>query len=76
MFNVHLLCIDLNKGFNVYYYPQNKNVVGILPVTNDFTTYTSTICPTYWDCKSSDNESVLVRDLTGVTSIRLTVMNL
>src|ERR1700722_4147495 len=73
MFNVHLLCIDLNKGFNVYYYPQNKNVVGILSVSNDFTAYTATVCPTFWDCKSSDNDSVLVRDLTGLTSIRLTV---
>jgi len=38
--NVHLLCIELNKGFNVYYYPQNRNIVGILPVSNDFTAYT------------------------------------
>src|ERR1700722_15819136 len=33
--NVHLLCIDLNKGFNVYYYPQNRNIAGSLAVTND-----------------------------------------
>jgi hypothetical protein len=72
--NVHLLCIDMNKGYNVYYYPQNRNVVGILPVNNDFTAYTATICPTFWDCKSSDNDSVLIRELNGITSIRLTVL--
>src|ERR1700722_6943534 len=50
-----------------------RNIVGILPVSNDFTAYTSTVCPTYWDCKSSDNDSSLIRELNGVTSIRLTV---
>ena len=71
---VYTLCIEMGKGFNVISSTPSRNIVGILPVNNDFTAYTSTNCPSFWDCKASDNESVLIRDLTGVTNIRLTVI--
>ena len=64
----------MGKGFNVISSTPSRNIVGIIPVNNDFTAYTTTVCPAFWDCKASDNDSVLIRDLTSITNIRLTVV--
>ena len=71
---VYTLCVDLGKGFNVISSTPSRNIVGIIPVNNDFTAYTTTVCPTFWDCKASDNDSVLIRDLTSITNIKVTVI--
>ena len=75
MTTVYSLCIDLGKGFNTLSANMNRNHVGIIPINNDFTTYTATNAPAFFDAKEADNAPVLIRNVRGLTSIRLTVVN-
>ena len=75
MNTVYSLCIDLGKGYNTLSANMNRNHVGIIPIGNDFTSYTSTVCPTFFDAKEADNAPILIKNVRSLTSIRLTVVN-
>jgi hypothetical protein len=75
MNDVYSLCIDLGKGFNTLSANMNRNHVGIIPISNDFTAYTTTVCPSLFDAKDADNAPILIKNVRGLTSIRLTVVN-
>jgi hypothetical protein len=71
---VYLLALDFQKGFTALSSTQTNNIVGIVPVNNDFTTYTSTTANPYFDCKDSDNAPFMLKDLQSVVSVRLTLL--
>jgi hypothetical protein len=75
MNDVYSLNLELGKGFNTYTANMNRNAVGIIPINNDFTAYTSTACPSFWDAKDSDNAPITVKNVRNVNTIRLTVVN-
>lgn len=75
MNDVYSLNIELGKGLNTYTANMNRNAVGIIPINNDFTAYTSTSCPSFWDAKDSDNSPITVKNVRNVNVIRLTVAN-
>ena len=75
MSDVYSLNIELGKGLNTYTANMNRNAVGIIPINNDFTSYTSTACPSFWDAKDSDNSPITVKNVRNVNVIRLTVAN-
>lgn len=74
MTSTYTLHIDLGKGISTYQYKRIKPISSVLSVMNDFTAYTSTVCPTYWDTKDSDNAPSLIPNLRGITSIGLNVV--
>jgi len=63
------------KGPLSYQYRANRNATGILSVMNDFTTYTSTACPTYFDTKYTDNPPIYVPSLRNINFVALRVVN-
>src|ERR1700722_6108589 len=71
------LAIDLCKGFNTVSNLQQYNIVGFIPISNDYTLYSSAsgLCPSVLDAKCPDNEPILYRDIKGLTTIRLTMIN-
>jgi len=67
------LTINLGKGINTV---QNKTalpLVGILNINNDFTAYTSTACPTFFDTKDSDNKPTFIDNLKNITNIQVII---
>ena len=70
------LAVDIYKGYTTQTYNQAYNIVGIIPVANDYTVYDSgASTSTYLDAKPSDNEPVVFPNLDVITGIRLTLIN-
>lgn len=67
------LTLSLGQFVNAYQYQNTRPSVGILNITNDFTAYTSTACPTFFDTKDSDNKPVFIDNLKNLTNINLTI---
>jgi hypothetical protein len=74
MNTTYTLYIDLGKGVSTYQFRNQRPISAVLSVMNDFTSYTSTVCPTFWDTKDSDNAPSLVSNLRNISAIGLTVM--
>jgi hypothetical protein len=70
---VFSLSINLGNAVNVLQYKNSQPYVGLLNVNNDFTAYTSTACPTFFDTKESDNKPIFIDDLKNVNFINLTI---
>jgi hypothetical protein len=64
-----------NKSVNSIQFLNNLNCAGILNLNNDFTTYTSTNCPVFFDTRASDNAPLLVNSLRNLNNINVNVIN-
>ena len=67
------LTLSLGKAINVYQFRNSQPFVGLLTVNNDFTAYTSTACPTFFDTKETDNKPIFIDELKNVTNVNLTI---
>lgn len=67
------LTLNLGNAINTYQYKNSSPFVGLLNINNDFTAYTTTACPTFFDTKDSDNKPMFVDNLKSITNIRLTI---
>mgnify|MGYP006284383125 CR=1 FL=1 len=72
--DVFQVALDFGKGINCVYDRNQFNIVGLLQVQNGFTAYSGTACPTFFYCSEQDNAGVIVRNLRGISSCRLTVI--
>lgn len=70
---LYTLTLSLGQFINTFQYKTSRPAVGILNINNDFTAYTSTACPTFFDTKESDNKSVFIDNLKNVTNINLII---
>ena len=70
------LAVDICKGYTAQTYGQTFNIVGIVPVANDFTAQVSgASSSTYLDARPHDNVPVVFPNIDGITAIRLTLIN-
>jgi hypothetical protein len=67
------LSLNFGTALNVYQYKTSQPYTGILSVNNDFTAYTSTACPTFFDTKDSDNKPLFIDNLKNITNINFTI---
>lgn len=72
--DIYQVALDFGKGINCVYDRNQYNIVGLLQVQNGFTAYSGTACPTFLYCTEQDNAGVIVRNLRGISSCRLTVI--
>lgn len=74
MASTYTLHINLGKGISTYKNKNGKPICAVLSLVNDFTAYTSTVAPPYFDTKDSDNAPIMVPNLRNITNIGLNVI--
>lgn len=74
MASTYTLHINLGKGIATYKNKNSRPLCAVLSLVNDFTAYTSTVAPPYFDTKDSDNAPMMVPNLRNITSVGLNVI--
>jgi len=75
MNDMYVLALDFEKGYVSHTENMTRNIVGVLSVQNDFTSYSGTACPSFFECKEGDNGSIILPNLKSLNRIRLSVIN-